>query len=309
MSETLRVVRRSSRAPTCSSSFRTLRLTAERPTPRRSAARAKLPSSTTEMKAMTWVKLVENRVDSGLVLSVVGRQWFDMIRASALTPPREMLCWRLQWVLTGTLEPDGTARYLTVSTEKDFPMPDPADDASRRRTRRRPDDLRQQILEAAGEVFLRDGYANTSLDAVIERVGGSKRAIYSHFGSKDDLLAAMLIDISEQVLRTIPETDEATHDDVRASLTHVANAVMRALMDPRTVALYRLVVAEGVRRPELAETFLRSGPGRAAAALAKLAERSSLPAPAEIRHVEVSYDGKGDKRHAFYYAWETIPAR
>jgi len=152
-------------------------------------------------------------------------------------------------------------------------MPAPADDASRRRTRRSPDDLRQQILEAAGEVFLRDGYANTSLDAVIERVGGSKRAIYSHFGSKDDLLAAMLIDISEQVLRTIPEADEATHDDVRASLTHVANAVMRALMDPRTVALYRLVVAEGVRRPELAQTFLRSGPGRAAGALAQLLAR------------------------------------
>lgn len=50
-------------------------------------------------------------------------------------------------------------------------------------------------------------------------------------------------------------------------------------------------------------------PQDSAAALAKLAERSSLPAPAEIRHVEVSYNGKGDKRHAFYYAWETIQAR
>ncbi|HEY1140456.1 MAG TPA: TetR/AcrR family transcriptional regulator [Lysobacter sp.] len=161
-------------------------------------------------------------------------------------------------------------------------MPTPADDASRRRTRRSPDDLRQQILEAAGELFLRDGYANTSLDAVIERVGGSKRAIYSHFGGKDDLLAAMMTDISEQVLRAAPETDEATHDDVRASIIHVANAVMRALMDPRTVALYRLVIAEGVRRPELAATFLRSGPGRASAALAQLLARHARSGALDI---------------------------
>jgi len=142
-----------------------------------------------------------------------------------------------------------------------------------RRTRRNPDDLRQQILEAAGELFLRDGYANTSLDAVIERVGGSKRAIYSHFGGKDDLLAAMLTGISEEVLRTLPDADEATGDDVRASLVQFGNAVMRALMDLRTVALYRLVVAEGVRMPELADVFLRSGPRRAVTGLAQLLSR------------------------------------
>ncbi|MET3930240.1 AcrR family transcriptional regulator [Lysobacter sp. OAE881] len=146
-------------------------------------------------------------------------------------------------------------------------------DPSSRRSRRSPVDLRQQILEAAGELFLRDGYANTSLDAVIERVGGSKRAIYSHFGGKDDLLAAMLTDISEEVLRALPDADAAAGDDVRASLTQFAGAVMRALMDPRTVALYRLVIAEGVRRPVLADIFLRSGPRRALEGLAQLLSR------------------------------------
>ena len=146
-------------------------------------------------------------------------------------------------------------------------------DSSSRRTRRSPDDLRQQILEAAGELFLRDGYANTSIDAVIERVGGSKRAIYSHFGGKDDLLAAMLTGISEEVLRTLPDAGDVIGDDVRASLIQFAGAVMRALMDPRTVALYRLVIAEGARRPELAGIFLRSGPRRAVTGLAQLLSR------------------------------------
>ncbi|UHS56076.1 ArnT family glycosyltransferase [Agrobacterium vaccinii] len=50
-------------------------------------------------------------------------------------------------------------------------------------------------------------------------------------------------------------------------------------------------------------------PENPGAELAKLAQRSALPAPTEIRNANVPYTGKGNKRHAFYYAWETIPAR
>ena len=46
-------------------------------------------------------------------------------------------------------------------------MTGPSDRISRR-TRRTPDALRAQILDAASELFLRDGYASTSIDAVIE---------------------------------------------------------------------------------------------------------------------------------------------
>lgn len=142
-----------------------------------------------------------------------------------------------------------------------------------RRTRRSPDALRSQILEAASELFLRDGYANTSIDAVIEKVGGSKRAIYSHFGGKEDLFAAMMAGLSEQALQAIPRTDERDEEDVRASLATFARAVMRILMDARTIALYRLVVAEAARMPALAETFLQYGPGRATSGLTQLLER------------------------------------
>ena len=152
-------------------------------------------------------------------------------------------------------------------------MPPSKADASRRRTRRSSDDLRNQILGAASELFLRDGYANTSIDAVIEKVGGSKRAIYSHFGGKDDLFAAMMANLSEEALRAIPDAGEVAGSDVRASLTRFARAVMRILMDPRTVAAYRLIVSESARMPGLAEVFLANGPRRAVSGLAQLLER------------------------------------
>ncbi len=149
----------------------------------------------------------------------------------------------------------------------------PSDPAPAKRTRRSPDALRTQILDAASELFLREGYAHTSLDAVIERVGGSKRAIYSHFGGKEDLFAAMVAGLSEQALEAIPEANERAEEDVRASLVDFARAIMRILMDPRTIALYRLVVSESGRMPGLAESFLRYGPGRATSGLTRLLER------------------------------------
>ena len=146
-------------------------------------------------------------------------------------------------------------------------MPNP-NDSLQRRSRRNTDALRSQILDAASELFLRDGYANTSVDAVIARVGGSKRAIYSHFGGKEDLFAAMIADLSEQALVAI-EPEERAGDDGRHGLIR-ARAIMGILMDPRTIALYRVVIAESGRMPGLAETFLQSGPGRATESLARL---------------------------------------
>ena len=50
---------------------------------------------------------------------------------------------------------------------------------------------RSAILEAAAQVFFeQQGYAATSIDAIIERIGGSKRNIYSEFGSKEGVFTA-----------------------------------------------------------------------------------------------------------------------
>ena len=45
-------------------------------------------------------------------------------------------------------------------------------------------------------MLLELGYAGASIDAVIERVGGSKRAIYSYFGGKKELFEAIVMQVS-----------------------------------------------------------------------------------------------------------------
>jgi AcrR family transcriptional regulator len=54
--------------------------------------------------------------------------------------------------------------------------------------RRPPEDRRELILDAAGKVFFEQGFSATSVDAIITRLGGSKRTIYNEFGSKEGLL-------------------------------------------------------------------------------------------------------------------------
>jgi AcrR family transcriptional regulator len=58
--------------------------------------------------------------------------------------------------------------------------------------RKRQDQVRQRIVEAAYESFWRSGFKRTSVDAVAARAGLTKRTVYAYFRSKDDLLAAVL---------------------------------------------------------------------------------------------------------------------
>src|SRR5579862_828451 len=48
-----------------------------------------------------------------------------------------------------------------------------------------------RLLDAAEEVFVRDGYEAAQLDEISARAGRSKGAVYTHFESKEDLFLAL----------------------------------------------------------------------------------------------------------------------
>lgn len=69
------------------------------------------------------------------------------------------------------------------------PRPDP--DRRRRPSR---DDVRRALLDAAARVFARQGIEGASLDDVAADAGFTKGAVYSNFGSKEGLVAALVED-------------------------------------------------------------------------------------------------------------------
>lgn len=64
--------------------------------------------------------------------------------------------------------------------------------ASRERRTARKFELRQQILDAAGELFLAQGYERFSMRQVAERVGYTATTLYRYFANKDDLVFAVV---------------------------------------------------------------------------------------------------------------------
>jgi AcrR family transcriptional regulator len=69
--------------------------------------------------------------------------------------------------------------------------------------RRRKPETTAKILDAAYALFWRQGFARVSMDEVAARAGVTKRTLYQHFRSKDDLLAAALSRTSELALARV----------------------------------------------------------------------------------------------------------
>jgi AcrR family transcriptional regulator len=66
------------------------------------------------------------------------------------------------------------------------------------KNQRRTKETQERLLEAAEEVFVRDGYDGAQLMAIASAAGRSKGALYGHFKSKEDLFLALFEYRSQQ---------------------------------------------------------------------------------------------------------------
>lgn len=124
-----------------------------------------------------------------------------------------------------------------------------------------------QILEAAGRLFLENGYGAVSMDNVAKTANVSKATLYAHFRSKDELFAAM---VGCECRNQMGADDDAAVNrmEVADALRHIGRSFMKLLLSGKALAAYRVVVAEAHRFPELARAFYESGPARSHAKLA-----------------------------------------
>jgi AcrR family transcriptional regulator len=79
--------------------------------------------------------------------------------------------------------------------------------------RRKTDQTRQRIVDAAYESFWRSGFTRTSVDSIAARANLTKRTLYSYFRSKDDLLAAVLVRYGELAAARLQRIGERMPDD------------------------------------------------------------------------------------------------
>ncbi len=81
---------------------------------------------------------------------------------------------------------------------------------------------RRQIIDAATEVFAREGYVEASVEDIAKAAGVAPTAIYYHFGGKEELfiqaLRAGMDAFSEAILQARPETEPGSIQSLRGVL-------------------------------------------------------------------------------------------
>src|SRR5215469_5010443 len=139
--------------------------------------------------------------------------------------------------------------------------------AAAKRERYTAEARRKAILKAAAEVFLERGYADASIDAVVERSGGSKATVYALFGNKEGLFSAAAAECAEEFATAIGTVNVCT--SLTDSLRRIAVAYMKVVLSPKKLAMFRTMVSESARMPESGDIFFRLGPQAAQGAVAK----------------------------------------
>lgn len=117
---------------------------------------------------------------------------------------------------------------------------------------------REAVLSAAQDLFLESGFAATSMDAVAQRANVSKATLYAHFTSKTELFAALIRGRCEQCFGTIDIPDAVGGPE--AGLRTIALRFLDLVLSPEALGMYRVVIAEAPRLPEVGEAFHTAGP-------------------------------------------------
>lgn len=118
---------------------------------------------------------------------------------------------------------------------------------------------RTAMIQAAKAVFLAHGYERTTLDMVIEQAGGSRRTLYECFGDKAGLFRAVIELHTHALLEQLHTLPNST-DSPEETLKDVARLYLRMLLSPEAIGIYRLLVAEAPKFPELGQAFYLAGP-------------------------------------------------
>jgi AcrR family transcriptional regulator len=138
---------------------------------------------------------------------------------------------------------------------------------------------RISILDAAAEVFCREGFSGASIDEIAVEACVSRQTIYNHYREKETLFTAVVEDVMDRanamlfsILSTFPDKSDHLEDDLTAFAVRLTK---NCLCNQDGKFLRKLVQSEGERYPHLFETWRQHGPGKIGTALGALFARLS----------------------------------
>jgi TetR/AcrR family transcriptional regulator, regulator of autoinduction and epiphytic fitness len=114
----------------------------------------------------------------------------------------------------------------------------------------------QSILNAASKIFLTVGYERTTLEMIAKEAGVSTATLYKHFPTKRAVFGEIMEVVWDVQLKFVDAIDNV---DIATKLLIVGKKYVSLLRQPNIEALFRVIIAEAQRFPELGEELYRRG--------------------------------------------------
>jgi AcrR family transcriptional regulator len=105
---------------------------------------------------------------------------------------------------------------------------------------RQPEATRAALVAAARELFAERGYAGVGTEEIVHRAGVTRGALYHHFSDKQDLMRAVLHDLSRELAEASAAAALKETDQWRQILAAV-DAFLDACIDP---AIQRIMMTD-----------------------------------------------------------------
>ncbi|MBN51005.1 MAG: TetR family transcriptional regulator [Spongiibacteraceae bacterium] len=146
----------------------------------------------------------------------------------------------------------------------------------------------RQILEAAGSLFMSEGYGAVSMEQVARAAGVSKQTVYSHYGSKEALFSAAVEQkcVDYEISYHSGDDERPVREYLREFIQHFSDLVT----SEAGVAIHRVCIAEADKRSKLAELFWEAGPHPIMLRLTAYLEAQVKRGTLDIDHIHFAAD-------------------
>ncbi|HDZ3733279.1 TPA: TetR/AcrR family transcriptional regulator [Vibrio harveyi] len=121
---------------------------------------------------------------------------------------------------------------------------------------------RTRIIEVATELFIEQGYKDTSLDQIVSICGGSKQTLYRYFSNKEGLFVEVLAHNTKISLESVFQLADKQNEPLRETLEDFAKKYLRGICSNPILSLYRIVSADFNKHDSVPNQFWQTGPQR-----------------------------------------------
>lgn len=149
---------------------------------------------------------------------------------------------------------------------------------------------RTRIIETATELFIEQGYKDTSLDQIVSICGGSKQTLYRYFSNKEGLFSEVLTHNTKNSVESVFQLADKQQDPLLDTLESFALQYLKSLCTNPLLGLFRIVSADFNKQSSVSQQFWQNGPVRIHQYLIDFFNMSEACRPLQIENAALACD-------------------